>query len=145
MRLQLFTLALALCASVAKAQTWDEFQAMPRDMTVRVFEMGGKSWSFVDGRLLLVKDNELTLLRSGRPLVIPKAAIARVERRHRDSPVEGAVIGALIGIIAMSAGGGQGCNSAGASCVGGFVLGYGLFGTLMDWQIVGRRTVYTAP
>lgn len=145
MRLQLFTLTLALCASVAQAQTWGEFQAIPPDVAVRVFEMGGKGWSFVDGKLLLVKDDELTLLRSGRPLVIPKAAIARVEKRHRDSPLEGAVIGAVMGIVAMSAGGGQGCNSVGPSCVGGFMLVYGLFGAGIDWQIVGRRTVYKAP
>jgi len=118
---------------------------MPREATVRVFEMGGKGWAYADGRLLLVKDNELTILRSGRPLVIPKAAIARVEKRYRDSPVEGAIIGALIGIAAMYAGGGQGCNSTGAGCVGGAMLSYGLLGSFIDWQMVSRRTVYKAP
>jgi hypothetical protein len=145
MRLQLCTVALALYASAAQAQTWGELQSVPRDSTVRVFEMGGKGWAFADGRLLLVKDHELTILRSGRPLVIPKAAIARVEKRHRDSPAEGAIIGALIGIAAMYAGGGQGCDSTGPACVGGFMLTYGLLGTFVDWQIVGRRTVYRAP
>jgi hypothetical protein len=145
MRIQLFTLGLALCASAAQAQTWGDLQAVPRDATVRVFEMGGKGWAFADGRLVLVKDNELTILRSGRPLVIPKAAIARVDKRHRDSPVEGALIGALLGIVAMRAGGGQGCEGSGASCTGTFMLTYGLLGTFIDWEIVGRRTVYRAP
>lgn len=145
MRLQLFTLVLALCASAAQAQTWSELQTVPRDATVRVFEMGGKGWAFADGRLLLVKDDELTILRSGRPLVIPKAVIARVEKRYRDSPVEGALIGALIGLVGMSVVGGQGCSSTGASCVGGAMLSYGLLGTFIDWQLVGRRTVYKAP
>jgi hypothetical protein len=145
MRLQLFTVGLALCASVAQAQTWTELQTVPPDATVRVFEVGGKGWAFADGKLLLVKDNELTILRSGRPLVIPKAAIARVEKRHRDSPVEGALIGALLGIVGMAAIGGQGCSSSGASCFGGAMLSYGLLGTFIDWQIVGRRTVYRAP
>ena len=58
---------------------------------------------------------------------------------------EGATIGALLGIVAMSAGGGQGCNSTGAGCVGGAMLGYGLLGTFIDWQIESRRTVYKAP
>src|SRR5688572_5666771 len=122
MRLQLFTLGLVLCSSAAQAQTWDTLQTLPRDVTVRVFEMGGEGWAFADGMLLLGNDHELTILRSGRPLVIPKAAIARVEKRYRDLPVEGAVIGALIGIVAMSVIGGQGCSSSGARCVGTAML-----------------------
>jgi len=39
---------------------------MRRETRVRVFEMGGKGWTFADGKLLLVKDNELTILRRGR-------------------------------------------------------------------------------
>jgi hypothetical protein len=145
MRLLLFTVGCALCVSLAQAQTWSELQAVPQNSTVRVFELGGKGWAFADGRLLLVKDGELTIVRSGKPLVIPRATIARVDKRCRDSPVEGAIIGALVGIAAMSAGGGQGCNSSGAACTGGFMLTYALLGTFVDWQIVGQRTVYKAP
>jgi hypothetical protein len=144
MRISIIALGLLLSAT-AQAQTWDELQKVPKESTVRVYEAAGKGWSFADGKLLLVKDTELTLLRSGRPLVIPKASIARVEKRHRDSPVEGALIGALVGIGVMAAGAGQGCSSVGTACVGGFMLAYGLIGTVVDWQIVGRRTVYNAP
>lgn len=145
MRISIIAVGLLLLGTAAQAQTWGELQKVPKEATVRVYEAAGKHWSFADGKLLLVKDNELTILRSGRPLVIPKASIARVEKRHRDWPVEGALIGALVGIGVMAAGAGQGCNSIGAGCVGGFMLGYGLLGTFIDWQHVGRRTVYTAP
>jgi hypothetical protein len=118
---------------------------VPKPATVRVYEAAGQGWSFADRKLLLVKDNELTILRSGMPIVIPKASIARVERRHRNSPVKGVLVGALIGIGVCAAGGGQGCDSAGAGCAGGFMLAYGLIGTFVDWQIVGKRTVYNAP
>lgn len=138
-------IALLLSATAAQAQTWEQLRAMRAETTVRVYEVGGKGWQFADGKLLLVKDDELTILRSGRPLVIPRASIARVERRQRDSPVEGALLGALIGLAAMGAGAGQGCSSVGAECIGGFMGIYAGLGALIDWQHVGRRTVYKAP
>jgi hypothetical protein len=138
-------LAFVLSASAAQSQTWEELQAMRKETTVRVYELGGKGWAFADGKLLLVKDDELTILQGRRPIVIPKASIARVESRHRDPPWNGALIGALVGLAVMGAGAGQGCSSAGAGCVGGFMGGYAGLGALVDWQIVGRRTVYKAP
>ena len=115
MRMLLFTVGLALSAP-AHAQTWSELQAVPKETSVRVFEMAGKGWTFADGKLLLVKDEELAILRNRRPIVIPKAVIARVETRRRDLPVEGAVLGALATTALGLLGGWQGCSS-GSSCV----------------------------
>lgn len=138
-------LSILLSAQVVQAQGWGELEMVPKEATVRVFEVGGKGWAFVDGKLLLVRDNGITILRSGRPIVIPKASIARVERRRRDSPVEGALLGALVGAVAYATYAGQGCNSPGLSCAAGIVGSQALLGGLIDWQIMSRRTVYRAP
>ena len=61
MRMFLFTVGLALCAPPVQAQTWSELQSVPGEPSVRVFEMAGKGWAFADGKLLLVKDDELTI------------------------------------------------------------------------------------
>src|SRR5262245_59744314 len=64
---------------------------------------------------LLVKHAELTILRSGRAFVIPKSIISKVEMRRRDSPVEGALVGAVTGILLGLGGGWQGCPIPDAS------------------------------
>jgi hypothetical protein len=138
-------LALVLFATTAQAQTWDELQALPKEVTVRVHELGGKGWAFADGKLLLVKDNELTILRSGRPFVIPKASIARVEVRRRDSPLEGALLGALLGTVAYATYAGQGCDNPGGSCAAGIIASQAGLGALIDWSHRAKRTVYRAP
>ena len=137
-------LMMLLSASVVEAQTWSDLQSVQKNMNVRVFEAAGKRWTFADGKLLLVKDDDLTILRGRRPVVIPKAVISKVEARRRDPPIEGALLGALLGIGVMYAGAGQGCTSTGP-CVAGAMLVYGGLGALMDWRIVDRRTVYKAP
>ena len=140
MRISIIAVLLLLSAAAAQAQTWEELRAMRKKTTVRVYEPGG---AHTDGKLLLVKDDELTILRGRRPLVIPKASIARVERRHRDSPVEGAVIGALVNIGLGLLGGWQGCSDSKCAAVG--IPAYATIGALIDWQMLGRRTVYKTP
>lgn len=66
------TALLVLVSVRVEAQTWTERQAVTHESSVRMYEIAGKGWSFVDGKLLLVKDKELALLQN-RPIVIPKA------------------------------------------------------------------------
>ena len=139
-------LALLLVCGRAEAQTWADLKAVPRESSVRVFEAGGKSWSVADGKLLLVKDDQLTILKSGRfgrPFVISKPVISSVETRRRDSPIEGALIGALTNIVLGSLGGWQGCTDSKRAAVG--IPAYAAIGALIDWRMPTRRTVYRAP
>ena len=72
---------------------------------MRIFEAAGKGWTFADGKLLIVKDDELTILRRSGPVVIPKGVISKVETRRRDRPIEGAIIGALVNVALGALGG----------------------------------------
>ena len=141
MRTLFLVVASVLTGSAAQAQTWDVLQAVPKESTVRVHEAGGKGWAFVDGKLLLVKDSELAILRSGRPITIPKASIARVERRRRDLPIEGALLGALLGSAAC----GQGCSRPGFTFTVSAMTAYAVIGGFIDWRMVRGRAVYRAP
>src|SRR5687768_14746774 len=145
MRLSIIVLALVLLVTTAQAQTWEQLQAQPKPVTVRVYEAAGKGWSYADGELLLVKDDELTILRGRRPIVIPKAVISKVETRRRDSVWDGMVIGALVNtLMGTLLGGWQGCTNTSECALAGIGVGAG-FGALIDWRIVGHRTVYKAP
>jgi hypothetical protein len=55
MRISIIVLALILSVTAAHAQTWEELRAMRKETTVRIHEVGRKSW-FWEGKLLLVKD-----------------------------------------------------------------------------------------
>jgi hypothetical protein len=136
-------LLLLLLSVPAEAQPWAELESVPRKTSVRVFEMAAKGWIVADGKLLLVKDNELTILRNGRAFVIPKPVIERVETRQRDPPWEGAAIGALTNIVLGLRGGWQGCTDAKCAIVG--IPAYATIGALIDWRIRAKRTVYRAP
>jgi hypothetical protein len=125
------------------AQTWEELQSLPKEASVRVFEKAGKGWTFADGKLLLVKDSELTILKGRRSFVIAKSVISNVEMRRRDPPLEGALIGAVTGILLGSLGGWQGCSDS--KCVAAGITVYAGLGTLIDWRIQNKRTVYRAP
>jgi hypothetical protein len=92
---------------------------------------------------LLVKDDELTILRNSRPLVIPKAEIARIEQRWRDPAW--ALIGTLVGAVMFYRGAGQGCSGPGAGCTIGIVGSYTAIGALVDWSVKAKKTVYRAP
>jgi hypothetical protein len=145
MRMLVLGLAFSLASTTARAQTWTDLQAVPKETPVRIFDAAGKGWTYVDGRLLLVKDDELTILRGRRAFVIARPIISKVETRRRDSLIEGIVIGALVNIVLGGAAGGwQGCAS-GSSCVIAGITSGAALGALVDWRIVGRRTVYKAP
>jgi hypothetical protein len=66
-----------------------------------------------------------------------------VEMRRRDPPLEGALIGAVTGILLGSLGGWQGCPDS--KCVAAGITVYAGLGTLIDWRIQNKRTVYRAP
>ena len=135
---------LLLCApDTVDAQTWAELHTVPRETSVRIFEAAGKGWTFADGKLLLVKDEELTILRRSGPVVIPKGVISKVETRRRDRPIEGAIIGALVNVALGALGGWQGCSDSKCAVVG--IPVYAAVGAIIDWRIPTRRTVYRAP
>ena len=144
MRIALLLVLLGVSAR-ADAQTWAELASTDRDAPVRVYEVGRRGWAFVDGKFLVVKDDELTVLRADRSLVIPKAEIARVERRWNDRVWNGALIGTLVGAVMFQRGAGQGCSGPGPGCTIGVVGSYAAIGALIDWSITGKKTVYRAP
>jgi uncharacterized protein YcfJ len=145
MRILIIALAFVLSATAAHGQTWQKLQAEPKPVAVRVYEAAGKAWSYADGKLLLVKDDELTILRGRTPIVIPKAVISKVETRRRDPVWDGMVIGALVNtLMGTVLGGWQGCTNTSECAIGGIAVGAG-FGALIDWRTVGARAVYKAP
>jgi hypothetical protein len=138
-------LLLLLVSAAAEAQTWSELQTVEKEAQVRVFEIGSRGWAHADGRLRLVKDDELTILKGGKPIVIPKASIERVEWRRNDPFWQGALIGTALGIVQLRRGAGQGCNSPGVGCSVGIIGTWTIIGTLVDWAVKEKKTVYRAP
>ena len=87
-----------------------------------------------------------TVLRSGRPVVIPRAMIGRVYRVRRDPPWEGSVIGVLVGLVMRAAYRGEGCLSdPEPACTLKGLAALGAMGAAIDYGIDDVRVVYKAP
>ena len=140
MRLAVVLVVLLLVGARADAQTWSDLKMVPRESSVRIFE---KTGTLAEGKLLLVRDEELTIWRYRRALVIPKPLISKVVTRRRDSPIEGALIGAVANIGLGVSGGWQGCSDSKCATIG--IPVWAALGALIDWSIREKRTVYRAP
>jgi hypothetical protein len=123
--------------SYAQTNDWAAVRALLTESPLRIHRLGLRD-SQVDGKLLLVEDSQLTLLTRGRPIVVPKAVIGRIEQRHRDSVVEGAILGALYGILAHALWAAEGNAPVGIGVTAGL-------GAFVDRRIARKRTVYRAP
>ena len=140
---------LLIFPTVAYAQTpahdWASVQALPREVRVIVRELGGRG-GHVRGKFLLATETEITVLRAGRPVVIPKIAIARVDQIRRDPVWEGAVIGALFALISRAVFAGEACSTfPEPKCtLHGVAMSAGL-GALFDFGVDDDRVVYRAP
>lgn len=128
----------------AQAQPdWDALRQLPKGSRLGIRELSG--YGHADGRLALVDDDELTILKRGRAVVVPKALIGRIDHRKSDSPIEGALLGALVGVAAYFTYVGQGCSEGDSSCFFGAVGVYAGLGAFIDWRIQNRQTIYRAP
>jgi hypothetical protein len=129
---------LAFLPSFSYAQTdeWAAVRTLPNESPLRIYKVGSRDGQ-VEGKLLLVEDSQLTLLTGGRPIIVPKASISRIEQSRRDSVVEGAILGALYGILAHALWAAEGNTAAGIAVTAGL-------GAFVDWRIARTRTVYRA-
>jgi hypothetical protein len=127
------------------AQDWTAVQALPSDTPVRVEELGGKD-GHVEGRIQRVDDAQLILLVRGKPIVIPRALIGRIEQRRSDPVWEGMIFGALYAIAMRVAFSGEACSrSSDPYCtIAGIGVGAAI-GSFIDYQVPARREIYRAP
>jgi hypothetical protein len=148
--LSLPVLVVLLAPSISHAQTqdWSAVQALPRETRVIVRELGGhgRHVGHIRGRLLLVKDSEITVLRSGQPLVIPRTEIGRIDKVRRDPVWEGMIIGVLYALIMRAtfaaeatAGDREPRSTIASAAIAGGV------GALIDFTNDEERVVYKAP
>ena len=79
------------------AQDWAAVQALPVDTPVRVEEQGGRGGQ-LRGRIATVGDAQLTLLVRGKPIVISRASIRRLDHERRDPLWNGIVLGAVFSL-----------------------------------------------
>jgi hypothetical protein len=129
--------------SYAQTQDWSAVQALPRETRVVVRELGGRG-GHVRGRLLLANDSEVTVLRGGRPVVIPKAMIGRIDEIRRDRVWEGAVIGVLYALIMRAVFAGGACLGPEPECtLKGAAMAAGV-GALIDYGMDDERVIYRA-
>lgn len=134
------SLMLCLVSSSLSAQDWAAVQALPADTPIRVKELARRGGE-ISGRLLTVENAQLTLLRRGTPVVIPKASIARIEQLRRDPVWEGMIIGGLYAAAMRIAFKDEVWRPR--DTIGNFVVSIGI-GAFIDRQLQGRREIYRA-
>ena len=126
----------------AQNDGWAAVQALPSETRVRIQERDGRGGE-VEGSLLMVEESLLTLLTRGRPIVIPKASIGRIEQLRRDSAWEGLIIGALWGVVARATYAAEACSrTPEPQCTLQIIGVRAGLGAFIDYQIRGSRTVY---
>jgi hypothetical protein len=136
---------LCLPLSPLHAQDWTAVQTLPADTPVRVEEVS-RPGHRLHGRLATVEDARLTLLVRGKPIVIARASIGRVERERRDPLWNGMMLGAALSLAMRVAFAGEACaRTADPQCtIQGTLVGAAL-GAFIDYQIKGHRLIYVAP
>ena len=138
-------LLLCLSLSPLHAQDWTAVQALPADTPVRVEELSGRGHR-LHGRLATVEDAQLTLLVRGRPIVIPRDSIGRLERERRDPLWNGIMLGAAFSLAMRVAFAGEACaRTADPQCTIQGTLAGAAIGAFIDYQIKGHRVIYVAP
>ena len=132
---------MCVCGSSLDAQDWAALQALPSGATVRIRELGGRGGE-VSGRIQIVEDAQVTLVTGGKPVIIPRAAIARIEQRQKDPVWEGMLFGAIYAALMTAAFKDDSWTTAQTS---GNVAASIALGAFIDYRIQGSRTIYVAP
>ena len=137
-------LAILVAACRAHAQTdWEALRNLPKEANLDIRELGGHGHT--EGRLLLVEDTQLTILREKRAVVVPRAVIGRIQHRKSDPIWGGFITGILFGTVAHASAG-EGCyRRSDSACLFQGVAVYGALGAFIDWRIQRHETVYIAP
>jgi hypothetical protein len=136
---------LSVSTPPLQAQDWTAVLALPTDTTVRIKEQGGQG-NELQGRITIVENEQLTLLVRGKPIVITRSSIRRIERERRDSLWNGIVLGAVFSLVMRVAFADEACaRTRDPQCtIKGTAIGAGL-GAFVDHLITTRRLIYTAP
>lgn len=105
----------------------------------------------VQGRLLSLGPDSLTLLVGEREQVVPRGEIARIQRRDplRNGAITGALVGAVMGLVSSGMadcpGGSAGsCRSFALALVPLSTAVYAGLGVAIDAATPGRTTIYQA-
>ena len=144
MRITTFLVLMTICGSSLGAQDWSTVRALPKESRLKIRELNGHGHA--EGKLLLVDDVQLTILKGNRAVVIDRATIGHIQQVRSDRIWGGAIIGAVFSLIA-------GATYAGEACVGReepqctlrSTAAWAGMGAFIDWRIQGKRTVYRAP
>jgi len=134
---------LGLTSSIT-AQDWTTVQALPIGTPVRIEQPDAGSGP-VEGRIETVQDAALSLLVRGQRITIPREAIQRLTREHRDPLWNGLLIGASLSLVVRVAFAGEACGHASdpRCTIQGALIGAGL-GAFVDSRIRRHRLVYDA-
>ena len=134
--------------SHAQTNDWAVVKALPRETRVLVGELDrqGRHVGHVRGRLLIANDSELTVLRSGRPLVISRDMIGRVYRVRRDPVWEGFALGVVYWLVMRVTYAGESClTRPEPQCTLEGIAIFGGLGAMVDLTNEDKRLVYRAP
>lgn len=146
MRILLLILVFSLSSVRLLAQDWGAVQALAVDTPVRIEELGGHRGQ-LRGRIRAVEDAQLTVLVKGKPIVVPRPSIGRIERVERDALWNGVIIGAGVMLVLRALGGltGEGClgRKEPHCTLAGVAMGAG-FGALIDYENQKRTVIYAA-
>jgi hypothetical protein len=146
MRILIIALAALLIAvAESRAQTdWDALRKLPEEANLEVYELGGRGHT--TGKLLRLDDSQLTILRAGRPVVVPRAVIGRIQHRKSDPIWGGLILGVLWGLLATHSYAAEACLSdPQPACTLKAIAVTAPLGAFIDWRIQRRKTVYKSP
>lgn len=146
MRILILFLVFSLPSVRLLAQDWGAVQALAVDTPVRIGELGGRGGQ-LRGRIRAVEDAQLTVLVKGKPIVVPRSSIGRIEREERDSIWNGVIIGAGVMLVLRAFGGltGEGClgRKEPHCTLAGVAMG-AAFGALIDYENKKRTVIYVS-
>ena len=134
--------------SYAQTNDWTVVRALPRETRVIVRELDrhGRDVGYVRGRLLIANDSELTVLRSGRPLVIPRDMIGHLYQMRRDPVWEGFALGVVYWLVMRVTYAGESClTRPEPQCTLEGIAIFGGLGAMVDLTNEEERLVYRAP
>ena len=138
-------MVIAPAYTYAQAHDWTAVRALPRDTNLIVKELGGRG-GHVRGRLLLATNSEITVLKGGRPIIIQRSTIGRIDEVRSDSVWAGAIIGVAYALVMRATYAGEAClGRSEPSCTLKSATIAGGLGALIDYSIKDERVAYKAP
>ena len=132
-------------STYAQTNDWAAVQLLPRDTNLVIKELGGRG-AHIRGRLLLVTDSDITVLRGNRPIVIARSAIGRINEVRHDGVWQGAIIGVVYALVMRASYAAEAClGRAEPRCTLKTTAIAGGIGALIDYSIKDERVTYKAP